>query len=61
MIATSLSTLAVALALVLGPLAPMLTFEPLPGVLLEVIAALVVGYLVAAEVLKCPAIRAGQT
>jgi Mg2+-importing ATPase len=61
LIATSLSALAVAFALALGPLAPMLGFAPLPGALLAVIAALVVGYLVAAEVLKRRATRAGQT
>jgi hypothetical protein len=33
---------------------------PLPGALLAVIAALVVGYLAAAEVLKRLAARAGQ-
>ncbi|WP_439548998.1 HAD-IC family P-type ATPase [Falsiroseomonas sp.] len=52
LIATSLSALAVAFALALGPLAPMLGFAPLSGVLLAVIAALVLGYLVAAEALK---------
>lgn len=61
LIATSLSALAVALALALGPLAPALGFAPLPGALLAVIAALVVGYLISAEVLKRRAIRAGQT
>ncbi|MDB5377561.1 MAG: mgtA, partial [Rubritepida sp.] len=60
LIATSLSALAVALALALGPLASMLGFAPLQGALLAVIAALVVGYLVAAELLKRLATRAGQ-
>jgi Mg2+-importing ATPase len=60
LIVTSLSALAVALALALGPLAPMLGFAPLPGALLAVIVALVVGYLVAAEVLKRLATRAGR-
>ncbi|MDB5373245.1 MAG: hypothetical protein JWP04_1887, partial [Belnapia sp.] len=59
LIATSLSALALAFALALGPLAPMLGFAPLPGLLLAVIAALVLGYLVAAEALKRLATRAG--
>lgn len=60
LIATSLTALAVALALALGPLAPMLGFAPLPGALLAVIAALVVGYLASAEVLKRLAARTGH-
>ncbi|PZW38885.1 Mg2+-importing ATPase [Humitalea rosea] len=60
LIATSLSALALAFALALGPLAPMLGFAPLPGALLAAIAALVAGYLVAAEVLKRLATRTGQ-
>ena len=60
LIATSLSALAVAFALALGPLAPLLGFAPLPGALLLAIAALVVGYLAAAEALKRLAARAGQ-
>jgi len=60
LVATSLSALAVAFALALGPLAPMLGFAPLPGALLAVIAALVVGYLAAAELLKRLAARPGQ-
>ncbi|TPG46070.1 magnesium-translocating P-type ATPase [Roseomonas nepalensis] len=52
LVATSLSALALALALALGPLAPLLGFAPLPGSLLAVIAGLVVGYLILAEVLK---------
>ncbi|WP_198369354.1 magnesium-translocating P-type ATPase [Roseomonas rosulenta] len=60
LIATSLSALAVAFAMALGPLAPLLGFVPLPGALLAVIAALVVGYLVAAEALKRLAARDGQ-
>lgn len=43
LIATSLSALAVAFTLALGPLGPVLGFAPLPGALLAVIAALVVG------------------
>lgn len=60
LIATSLSALAVAFALALGPMAPLLGFAPLPGALLGVIAALVVGYLAAAEALKRLAARSGQ-
>lgn len=52
LIVTSLSALAVAIVLALGPLAPMLGFAPLPGALLGVIAALVIGYLILAEALK---------
>lgn len=59
LIATSFSALAVAFALALGPLAPLLGFTPLPGALLGAIAVLVVGYLAAAEVLKRRAIRRG--
>ncbi|WP_368417247.1 hypothetical protein [Falsiroseomonas sp.] len=49
-----------AFALALGPLGPVLGFALLPGALLAVIAALVIGYLAAAEVLKLLAARAGQ-
>ena len=60
LVATSLSALAVALALSLGPLAALLGFAPLPGALLAVIAGLVVGYLALAELLKRFASRAGR-
>ena len=52
LVATSLGALAVALALALGPLAPVLGFAPLPGALLGALAGLVVIYLVMAEGLK---------
>src|SRR3954471_21482515 len=45
--ATSLGALAVALALALGPFAPVLGFAPLPGGLLAALIGLVVLYLVA--------------
>ena len=60
LVATSLSALVVAIALALGPLAPVLGFAPLPGTLLGVIAALVVGYLICAEMLKRIASREGR-
>ena len=50
--ATSLGALAVALALALGPLAPVLGFAPMPGALLAGIGGLVVLYLLLAEGLK---------
>ncbi|WP_240046723.1 magnesium-translocating P-type ATPase [Paracraurococcus ruber] len=52
LVATSLGALAVALALALGPLAPVLGFAPLPGGMLAALLALVVLYLAAAERLK---------
>ena len=57
LVTTSLGALGVALALALGPLAPTLGFAPLPGALLAVLAALVLAYLVAAELLKRLAVR----
>jgi len=57
LVATSLGALAAALALALGPFAEVLGFTPLPGALLAAIAALVLAYLVAAEVLKRVAVR----
>ena len=58
LVATSLGALAVALALALGPLAPVLGFAPLPGTLLGLIGLLVVLYLLAAEWLKRGALGA---
>jgi Mg2+-importing ATPase len=55
--ATSLGALFVALALALGPIAPVLGFAPLPGTLLAALFGLVVLYLVAAEGLKRVAVR----
>jgi Mg2+-importing ATPase len=60
LVATSFSALVIAIALALGPLAPALGFAPLPGALLGVIAALVVGYLICAEILKRIASREGR-
>ncbi|RYJ03182.1 MAG: magnesium-translocating P-type ATPase, partial [Acetobacteraceae bacterium] len=57
LVATSLGALAVALALALGPLAPILGFAPMPGALLGAIGLLVVLYLAAAERLKRVAVR----
>ena len=57
LVATSLGALTVALALALGPLAPVLGFGPMPGVLLGAIGLLVVLYLAAAEGLKRLAVR----
>lgn len=59
LVATSLGALvlALALALALGPLAPVLGFGPLPGALLAILAALVGAYLAAAEFLKRRAVR----
>jgi Mg2+-importing ATPase len=57
LIATSLGALTVALALALGPFAPVLGFAPLPGALLGAIAGLVAVYLVGAEFLKRVAVR----
>ncbi|MDO9709465.1 magnesium-translocating P-type ATPase [Paracraurococcus lichenis] len=55
--ATSLGALAAALALALGPVAPVLGFAPLPGPLLAALLALVLLYLAAAERLKRIAVR----
>ena len=60
LVATSFSALVIAIALALGPLAPVLGFAPLPGALLGVIAALLVGYLICAEMLKRIASREGR-
>ena len=60
LVATSFSALVVAIALALGPLAPVLDFAPQPGALLGVIAALLVGYLICAEMLKRIASREGR-
>ncbi len=57
LVASSLGALALALALALGPLAPVLGFAPLPGAMLAAIGVLVVLYLVGAEALKRFAVR----
>jgi Mg2+-importing ATPase len=58
--ATSLGALGVALFLALGPFAGVFGFGVLPGWMLAVIAALVVGYLVCAQMLKPLATRHGR-
>lgn len=55
--ASSIGALAVALALALGPFAPVLGFAPLPGGMLAALGALILLYLVAAERLKRIAVR----
>jgi Mg2+-importing ATPase len=57
---TSLAALGVAFAFVLTPLGAPFGFVPLPGWLWAAIAALVVGYLVAAEGLKRLAMKPGR-
>jgi Mg2+-importing ATPase len=57
---TSLGALGVALFLALGPFAGVFGFGVLPGWMLAVIAALVVGYLACAQMLKPLATRHGR-
>ena len=57
LIFSSLGALAVALTLALSPLGELLGFAPLPGLLLGLIAALVLGYLALAEAMKRVAVR----
>ena len=52
LVATSLGALAAALAVALGPFAPLFGFGPMPGALLAAIGGLVVLYLLGAEWLK---------